>query len=242
MGSFICAVLMIIPIIILVIMPSPSAKYKDINLETEKTKTQKVTTMDEYVKQQEKIKIEAQKQKDKEYLNSKIQMKINEQDSEAVKAIFQTVLDLPDDTDEGFEYKKWLFNYGNLRTDKEIEDWNYQHGGFEKDLEKPKWYILVWVLLCFLIPFVWLLSGFGFEYLCWHEVWISFFLLLVFTSFVPILIYSCSTTSKLKKARKHGVSPRDPKFIDASVKAGIAAVGAASTLHASSKGIKNLTK
>ena len=33
--------------------------------------------MDEYVKQQEKIKIEAQKQKDKEYLNSKIKKKKN---------------------------------------------------------------------------------------------------------------------------------------------------------------------
>jgi hypothetical protein len=76
----------------------------------------------------------------------------------------------------------------------------------------------------------------------WDEVWFAFFMLLVFTSFIPILIYSCSTTSKLKKARKHGVSPRDPKFIDASVKAGIAAGGAASTFHASSKGIKNLTK
>lgn len=205
-----------------------------------KTKKKSTTTdsflsMDEYVKQQEKIKIEAQKQKDKEYLNSKIKKKIDEQDSEAVKAIFQTVLDLPDDTDEGFEYKKWLFNYGDLRTDKEIEDWNYQHGGFEEDLEKPKWYIGVWILLCFLIPFGFLLSGFGFEYLRWNEVWILFFLLLVFTSFIPIIIYCCSTTSKLKKARKYGISSRDPKFIDASVKAGIAAVGAVSTFKAATK-------
>ena len=64
----------------------------------------------------------------------------------------------------------------------------------------------------------------------------------MFTAFIPLTIYFCSTTSKLKKARKHGVSPRDPKFVDASVKAGIAAAGAASTLHASSKGMKNLTK
>ena len=104
MGGFICVVFIIIPIIICAVMPSPSAKYKDVDLESEKTKIQKVITMDEYVKQQEKIKIEAQKQKDKEYLNSKIQKKIDEQESEAVKAIFQTVLDLPDHTDEEFEY------------------------------------------------------------------------------------------------------------------------------------------
>lgn len=240
MGSFICAVFIIIPIIILAIIPSPSAKYKNVysetektNLETEKTKTQKVITMDEYVKQQENIKIEAQKQKDKEYLNSKIQVEIDKQDSEAVKAIFQTVLDLPDDTDERFEYKKWLFNYGDLRTDKEIEDWNYQHGGFEEDLEKPKWYIWIWIISCFVIGFSLEQDEFGF---------IIAFVIAVFTAFIPFTIYCCSTTSKLKKARKHGVSPRDPKFVDASVKAGIAAAGAASTLHASSKGIKNLTK
>ena len=106
---------------------------------------------------------------------------------------------------------------------------------FEEDLEKPKWYIGVWILLCFLIPFGFLLSGFGFEYLRWNEVWILFFLLLVFTSFIPIIIYCCSTTSKLKKARKYGISSRDPKFIDASVKAGIAAVGAVSTFKAATK-------
>lgn len=233
MGGFICVVFIIIPIIICAVMPSPSAKYKDVDLESEKTKIQKVITMDEYVKQQEKIKIEAQKQKDKEYLNSKIQKKIDEQESEAVKAIFQTVLDLPDHTDEEFEYKEWLFNYGNLRTDQEIVDWKYQHGGFEEDLKKPKWYILVWLIICFGIGFVVEQDEWGL---------IVGFIIAVFTSFIPFIIYSCSTTSKLKKARKHGVSPRDPKFIDASVKAGIAAGGAASTLHASSKGIKNLTK
>lgn len=233
MGGFICVVFIIIPIIICAVMPSPSAKYKDVDLEFEKTKIQKVITMDEYVKQQEKIKIEAQKQKDKEYLNSKIKKKIDEQESEAVKAIFQTVLDLPDDTDEEFEYKEWLFNYGNLRTDQEIVDWKYQHGGFEEDLKKPKWYILVWLIICFGIGFVVEQDEWGL---------IVGFIIAVFTSFIPFIIYSCSTTSKLKKARKHGVSPRDPKFIDASVKAGIAAGGAASTLHASSKGIKNLTK
>lgn len=210
--------------------------------ESKKETVRYSSAMDEYVRRQEEMRIEAQKQKEKECLNLKIQKKIDEQKSYYTKTIYQSVLDLPDEKDLDFEYKEWLFNYGNLRTDKEIADWKYQHGGFEKDLEKPKWYILVWVLLCFLIPFVWLLSGYGFEYLCWHEVWISFFLLLVFTSFIPILIYCCSTTSKLKKARKHGVSPRDPKFVDASVKAGIAAAGAASTLHASSKGIKNITK
>ena len=233
MGWFICIVFIIIPIIILAIPPAPSAKYKNVNSEAEKTKTQKVITMDEYVKQQEKIKIEAQKQKDKEYLNSKIQTKIDKQESDAVKAIFQSVLDLPDNTDEEFEYKEWLFNYGNLRTDQEIADWKYQHGGFEEDLKKPKWYIWVWLIICFGIGFI------GEQ----DEVGLIFgFVIAVFTSFIPLLIYSCSTTSKLKKARKHGVSPRDPKFVDASVKAGIAAGGAASTLHASSKGIKKLTK
>lgn len=233
MGWFICIVFIIIPIIILAIPPAPSAKYKNVNSEAEKTKTQKVITMDEYVKQQEKIKIEAKKQKDKEYLNSKIQTKIDKQESDAVKAIFQSVLDLPDNTDEEFEYKEWLFNYGNLRTDQEIADWKYQHGGFEEDLKKPKWYIWVWLIICFGIGFI------GEQ----DEVGLIFgFVIAVFTSFIPLLIYSCSTTSKLKKARKHGVSPRDPKFVDASVKAGIAAGGAASTLHASSKGIKKLTK
>lgn len=210
--------------------------------ESKKETVRYSSAMDKYVRRQEEMRIEAQKQKEKEYLNLKIQKKIDEQKSYYTKTIYQSVLDLPDEKDIDFEYKEWLFNYGNLRTDKEIEDWKYRNGGFEKDLEKPKWYILVWVLLCFLIPFVWLLSGYGFEYLQWLEVWILFFLLLVFTSFIPITIYCCSTTSKLKKARKHGVSPRDPKFVDASVKAGIAAAGAASTLHASSKGIKNLTK
>lgn len=221
-----------------------SSSFKEISnaLKTDTQSTSSGSSMDQLVQQREMIKQLRYKQEKKLALNTRIREFVEKSETYQEAGVYQNVLDLPDNTDEEFEYKEWLFNYGNLRTDQEIANWKYQHGGFEEDLKKPKWYILVWVLLCFLIPFVYLLSGFGFEYLMWDEVWFAFFMLLVFTSFIPILIYSCSTTSKLKKARKHGVSPRDPKFIDASVKAGIAAGGAASTLHASSKGIKNLTK
>jgi hypothetical protein len=221
-----------------------SSSFKEISnaLKNDTQSTSSGSSMDQLVHQREMIKELRYKQEKKLSLNNRIREFVEKSKTYQEAGVYQNVLDLPDNTDEEFEYKEWLFNYGNLRTDQEIADWKYQHGGFEEDLKKPKWYILVWVLLCFLIPFVWLLSGYGFEYLMWDEVWFAFFMLLVFTSFIPILIYSCSTTSKLKKARKHGVSPRDPKFIDASVKAGIAAGGAASTFHASSKGIKNLTK
>lgn len=221
-----------------------SSSFKEISnaLKNDTQSTSSGSSMDQLVHQREMIKELRYKQEKKLSLNNRIREFVEKSKTYQEAGIYQTVLDLPDNTDEEFEYKEWLFNYGNLRTDQEIADWKYQHGGFEEDLKKPKWYILVWVLLCFLIPFGYLASGYGFEYLMWDEVWFAFFMLLVFTSFIPILIYSCSTTSKLKKARKHGVSPRDPKFIDASVKAGIAAGGAASTFHASSKGIKNLTK
>lgn len=221
-----------------------SSSFKEISnaLKNDTQSTSSGSSMDQLVHQREMIKELRYKQEKKLSLNNRIREFVEKAKTYQEAGVYQNVLDLPDNTDEEFEYKEWLFNYGNLRTDQEIADWKYQHGGFEEDLKKPKWYILVWVLLCFLIPFGYLASGYGFEYLMWDEVWFAFFMLLVFTSFIPILIYSCSTTSKLKKARKHGVSPRDPKFIDASVKAGIAAGGAASTFHASSKGIKNLTK
>ena len=233
METVVIAIFILGVLIIAALSPAPSSRYEN---KKKSTTTDSFLSMDEYVKQQEKIKIETQKQKDIEYLNSKIKIKIDEQDSEAVKAIFQTVLDLPDDTDEGFEYKKWLFNNGDLRTDKEIEDWNYQHGGFEEDLEKPKWYMLVWIAICLFIPLCFETDGFtSSRYMDGDFIFIGFFLLLLFTSFIPLTIYSCSTTSKLKKARKHGISSRDPKFIDASVKAGIAAVGAVSTVKAATK-------
>lgn len=234
MFLFICILFLIVFICVLVkLFKEDSHSY---------TNSYYQSPMDNLVKQREDANRNLQLKKDRELLNNQITNSITKSSSYEEKNIYKSLLNDFDDTQEAYEHKKWLYNNGDLRTDEEIEDWNYQHGGFEKDLKKPKWYILVWVLLCFLIPFVWLLSGFGFEYLCWYEVWLGFFLLLVFTAFIPLTIYFCSTTSKLKKARKHGVSPRDPKFIDASVKAGIAAAGAASTLHAFSKGIKKLTK
>jgi hypothetical protein len=189
--------------------------------------------MDNLVKQREEANRNLQLKKNRDLLNNQIINSIAKSSSYEEKNVYKSVLNDFDDTQEAYEHKKWLYNNGNLRTDKEIEDWNYQHGGFEKDLKKPKWYIWIWIISCFAIGFSLEQDEFGF---------IIAFVIAVFTSFIPITIYCCSTTSKLKKARKHGVSPRDPKFIDASVKAGIAAAGAASTLHASSKGIKNLTK
>lgn len=212
-----------------------SSSFKEISnaLKNDTQSTSSGSSMDQLVHQREMIKELRYKQEKKLSLNNRIREFVEKAKTYQEAGVYQNVLDLPDDTDEEFEYKEWLFNYGNLRTDQEIADWKYQHGGFEEDLKKPKWYILVWVIICFSIGFIVEQDEWGL---------IVGFVIAVFTSFIPLIIYSCSTGSKLKKARKHGVSPRDPKFIDASVKAGIAAGGAASTLHASSKGIKNLTK
>lgn len=225
MFLFICILFLIVFICVLVkLFKEDSHSY---------TNSYYQSPMDNLVKQREDVNRNLQLKKDRELLNNQITNSITKSSSYEEKNVYKSVLNDFDDTQEAYEHKKWLYNNGDLRTDKEIEDWNYQHGGFEKDLKKPKWYILVWIVVSFLIGFILEQNEFGL---------IIGFIIAAFTAFIPFTIYSCSTTSKLKKARKHGVSPRDPKFVDASVKAGIAAAGAASTLHASSKGIKNLTK
>lgn len=225
MFLFICILFLIVFICVLVkLFKEDSHSY---------TNSYYQSSMDSLVKQREDANRNLQLKKDRELLNNQITNSITKSSSYEEKNVYKSVLNDFDDTQEAYEHKKWLYNNGDLRTDEEIEDWNYQHGGFEKDLKKPKWYILVWIVVSFLIGFVLEQNEFGL---------LIGFIIAAFTAFIPFTIYSCSTTSKLKKARKHGVSPRDPKFVDASVKAGIAAAGAASTLHASSKGIKNLTK
>lgn len=225
MFLFICILFLIVFICVLVkLFKEDSHSY---------TNSYYQSPMDNFVKQREDANRNLQLKKDRELLNNQITNSITKSSSYEEKNVYKSVLNDFDDTQEAYEHKKWLYNNGNLRTDEEIEDWNYQHGGFEKDLKKPKWYILIWLVVSFLIGFILEQNEFGL---------IIGFIIAAFTAFIPFTIYSCSTTSKLKKARKHGVSPRDPKFVDASVKAGIAAAGAASTLHASSKGIKNLTK
>lgn len=123
------------------------------------------------------------------------------------------------------------------KGDQYLDDYTsqeYEGYDYETDIKRPIAGIYIWAIICLVFSFI--LTGNFFEGLLVGGI------IMVLTSFIPMIIYSIVITVRQKNAVAHGVSKTDEEYIDNSIKSVISAAGAASTLHALSKGIKNLTK
>lgn len=113
-------------------------------------------------------------------------------------------------------------------------DFDIHEDDYEYEMKRPIPAIYAWFFICLILGIIGS-----------HDFFFGIFtsiIIMAFTSPFPLITYAIVTHSRAKNLRAHGVSKNNPLYLDYEIKAGIAAMGAASTFHASYEGIKKLTK
>ena len=202
-----------------------------------------VNEFDDFKKRKEKEELEY-------YINlleNNIDFEIKITKDEETKKLFQKVKSIKCETQEEYDFKDWLWNYGKLRTSEEIEE-------YKKKKANEEWYKTEWKntdtgLYKFLaftpvfIPIIGMLCSLppdgdcGFFFTC--------LFLLIPAIIVSCIISACIDTATINEAKKHDVSPYDPKLRKTirsrNTAIGGAVGGAAGIVSGTKKAVKGVT-
>lgn len=122
------------------------------NIEREKNKSEKKNSeIDMAILRKKQIELE----RNIEALNLDIREMINKETDNYIKVAYQSILELPSVTEKDYEYKKWIWNYGDLRTSEEIKRYEkeirdkeyYESEEYRKDMRAGWWLPFVPLLI-----------------------------------------------------------------------------------------------
>lgn len=179
-------------------------------------------------------------------LNDTIKEKLNSCDDLISRKVLQSILDIPINNRHDYEYKKWLFNNGSLRTNKEVADRELE---FSKAKHRESYdterYIITFIfgLLFFVGVFSFVFFTFDF---CRRLPVIGIPIALLPALFAALIGSAVGHSINIHNASEYDISPSDPRVQKERIAMGVdiasAAFGTISVGKKAKSAMKEISK